>query len=125
MDRPKIIIMASKTSAYLEILVKAFSYAELFFIGNKKDSKAINFARRLNLDTTYFPLSTFTKNGRSREDYDEDLGKFVKTKKPDLVVLAGWLHILSQSFLSQLPVKTVINLHAALLPDNHKEDEIV
>jgi phosphoribosylglycinamide formyltransferase 1 len=35
----------------------------------------------------------------------------------DLIVLAGWMRILSAPFLAQFP-RRVINLHPALLPDN-------
>ena len=34
-----------------------------------------------------------------------------------LIVLAGWIHILSASFLDQFPQR-IINIHPALLPDD-------
>ena len=35
----------------------------------------------------------------------------------DLIVLAGWMRILSAAFLEQFPQR-VINIHPALLPDD-------
>ncbi len=40
--------------------------------------------------------------GSSREDYDKEVARRVVESRPDLVVLAGWMHILSQEFLSIL-----------------------
>jgi phosphoribosylglycinamide formyltransferase len=67
--------------------------------------------------------------GKSREDYDIEVAKIVLGAKPDIVVLAGWMHVLSESFLDVLGGQTklpgdedfpvtvpvpVINLHPAL-----------
>ncbi|MGL4648865.1 MAG: formyltransferase family protein, partial [Caldilineaceae bacterium] len=51
--------------------------------------------------------------GRSREEYDAELATIVKTFRPDFVVLAGWMHILSGAFLDEFPYR-VVNLHPAL-----------
>ena len=45
--------------------------------------------------------------------YDADLAEVVGRASPDLVVLAGWMHLLSPVFLDCFPRK-VINLHPAL-----------
>lgn len=45
--------------------------------------------------------------------YDSDLAEMVGRLSPDLVVLAGWMHLLSPVFLDCFPRK-VINLHPAL-----------
>ena len=48
-----------------------------------------------------------------RRRYDADLADLVAAAEPDLVVLAGWMHLLSSSFLARFGER-VINLHPAL-----------
>ena len=48
-----------------------------------------------------------------RRRYDADLAELVASTEPDLVVLAGWMHLLSSDFLGHFPNR-VINLHPAL-----------
>jgi phosphoribosylglycinamide formyltransferase len=52
----------------------------------------------------------------AREKYDADLANLVLQDQPDLVVCAGWMHILAPSFLDPLAARNVaiINLHPAL-----------
>ena len=49
--------------------------------------------------------------GRCR--YDADLAEAVSKYTPDLVILAGWMHLLSSAFLNRFPDR-VLNLHPAL-----------
>jgi len=51
--------------------------------------------------------------GESRRDYDGRLAEVVAGFEPDLVVLAGWMRILSDAFLGRFPDR-VVNLHPAL-----------
>jgi len=60
-------------------------------------------------------------DGEGRADYDARLADVVAGFGPDLVVLAGWMRILTMSFLGWFPDR-VINLHPALpgeLPGTH------
>ena len=59
--------------------------------------------------------------GEPRGDYDARLADVVAGFGPDLVVLAGWMRILTSSFLGWFPDR-VVNLHPALpgeLPGTH------
>jgi phosphoribosylglycinamide formyltransferase 1 len=59
--------------------------------------------------------------GEARGDYDARLADIVAGFGPDLVVLAGWMRILTSSFLGWFPER-VVNLHPALpgeLPGTH------
>jgi phosphoribosylglycinamide formyltransferase-1 len=59
--------------------------------------------------------------GEARADYDARLADVVAGFGPDLVVLAGWMRILTMSFLGWFPDR-VLNLHPALpgqLPGTH------
>src|SRR5215203_312984 len=51
--------------------------------------------------------------GEPRGDYDARLADVVAGFGPDLVVLAGWMRILTMSFLGWFPDR-VVNLHPAL-----------
>jgi phosphoribosylglycinamide formyltransferase len=59
------------------------------------------------------------KVAEARKEYDVALAKKILTEnseRPDLIVLAGWMHVFSEAFLQPLEdagVK-VINLHPAL-----------
>ncbi len=57
----------------------------------------------------------------ARTDYDARLAELVTGFEPDLVVLAGWMRILTTSFLGCFPAR-VVNLHPARpgeLPGTH------
>src|SRR4051812_36488606 len=59
--------------------------------------------------------------GEPRAEYDARLADVVAGFDPDLVVLAGWMRILTMSFLGRFPGR-VVNLHPALpgeLPGTH------
>jgi phosphoribosylglycinamide formyltransferase-1 len=59
--------------------------------------------------------------GEPRSDYDARLADVVAGFGPDFVVLAGWMRILTMSFLGWFPER-VVNLHPALpgeLPGTH------
>jgi formyltetrahydrofolate-dependent phosphoribosylglycinamide formyltransferase len=53
------------------------------------------------------------RDGEHRTDYDARLAEVVTGFDPDWVVLAGWMRVLSMSFLGWFP-GMVVNLHPAL-----------
>jgi phosphoribosylglycinamide formyltransferase len=72
-------------------------------------------AANFGIPSTACALKTYlNKNaGATRADYDAEIARLVNESKPDLVVLAGWMHILSPTFLD-LVHAPIINLHPAL-----------
>lgn len=103
-------------------------------ISNRKAAFGLERAKKHNISTDYLALQPYLKadTSRTREDYDAAIAKKVLAAQPDLVVLAGWMHIFSQTFLDymlgtiapteetlkdiQVPESgiPVINLHPAL-----------
>ena len=67
------------------------------------------------------PCHVGRHDGEARADYDARLADVVAGFGPDFVVLAGWMRILTMSFLGWFPDR-VVNLHPALpgeLPGTH------
>lgn len=63
---------------------------------------------------SYLARPTPSTPSPTRETYDVALADLVLSTKPDLVVLAGFMHILSPAFLGPLGDVPIINLHPAL-----------
>lgn len=78
-------------------------------VSNKTSAYGLYRAKKQNIITSYFP---FIKEKEERSGYDKMLAYNVLFYKPDIVVLAGWMHILSNNFLQHFP--HIINLHPAL-----------
>jgi len=80
-------------------------------VSNRKAAYGLTRAEKFGVPTLYCPLKPFVEIGR--EAYDSDLAERVAAYEPDLIVLAGWMHVFSPAFLDAFPRK-VINLHPAL-----------
>ena len=54
--------------------------------------------------------------GKTRDDYDYEVSKIVLAASPDLIVLAGWMHVFTDKFLKEVERENVpvINIHPAL-----------
>lgn len=84
-------------------------------VSNKTDALGLQIANKNKIPTEILDLKDFIKQGKTRVEYDNCLGKLIKDKyNPDLIVLAGWMLILSKNFIRHFPNK-IINLHPGLL----------
>jgi phosphoribosylglycinamide formyltransferase 1 len=90
-------------------------------VSDKKDAQGLQKARDRNIETFVSDLREYKVSGKSRHEYDKYLGGVLKNKyRIDLVVLAGWMLILSDEFIKYFPDK-IINLHPSLLPEMDEE----
>jgi formyltetrahydrofolate-dependent phosphoribosylglycinamide formyltransferase len=76
---------------------------------NRSGVRALDRARTAGVDTAVVTLD----RGESRESYDARLRDAVAPWRPDVVVLAGFMRILSRVFLDEFTGR-VINVHPAL-----------
>jgi phosphoribosylglycinamide formyltransferase, formyltetrahydrofolate-dependent len=110
----RLVVLISGNGSNLQAILKACSSGELpatvvSVVSNKADAHGLVRARKAGVEAIYFAK----QENESRHDYDLRLAAYVSTCLPDYVILAGWMRILSSSFLSSFP-KRVINLHPAL-----------
>jgi len=112
----RLVVLISGNGSNLQAILDACKSGELnaqvvSVVSNKADAYGLIRAKNAGVEAVHFAkLSTET-----RQEYDKRLADYVTDKLPDYIILAGWMRILSSSFLSSFPNK-VINLHPAL-PD--------
>lgn len=116
--RPNLVVLLSGEGEMLQALIDAVAMELLeariaLVVSNKKAAAGLEVAAQAGIETLYFPMKPFRKANRSRYDYDDELAQAIKPFNPEIVVLLGWSHILSHTFLSYYAGR-VINSRAAL-----------
>ena len=112
----KVAVLISGNGSNLQALIDNFkeevSIVDInCVISNKKDAFGLERAERAAIDN-YFVDHTKFKN---RETFDRELIQVLDTYHPDLIVLAGFMRILSEVFVEKYLGK-LINIHPSLLP---------
>lgn len=80
-------------------------------ISNNRDAYALERAKRAGIDT----LTIIKKECSSAERFEEEIINALDSNNIDLVVLAGFMSILSEKFTSHYE-KRIINVHPSLIP---------
>ncbi len=80
-------------------------------LSDKKDAFALERARKAGIETAVLDKKDF----KTREDFDKVIIENLKKRDVGLVVLAGFMRLLSPHFIQEYRNK-VINIHPALLP---------
>ena len=114
MPSSRLVVLISGNGSNLQAILDACASGELdatvaSVISNKAEAYGLTRARNAGIESTHFPKL----ENESRQQYDSRLANYVTTRQPDYIILAGWMRILSNSFLSSFP-HHVINLHPAL-----------
>ena len=128
--KSKLAVLISGNGSNLQAIIDAVAAGSLdariaVVVSNRKAAYGLERARRAHIPDRYFPLKPYRDAQRSRAEYDADLAALVGKYTPDWVVLAGWMHILSEAFLGRFPNR-VVNLHPALpgqFPGAHAIDD--
>ena len=113
-DPYRVVVLVSGSGSNLQSLIDGVhepgGIEIMRVVSSKEGVPALERAARAGIPTTVVPLA-----GREREARDAELAEVVALERPDLVVLAGWMSILTGVFLDRFPDR-VINLHPSLLP---------
>lgn len=80
-------------------------------VSNKADAKGLQFAKDNGIATAVLDHKAFA----SREDFDAALAQQIDTYQPHLVVLAGFMRILTPGFVAHYAGR-LLNIHPSLLP---------
>jgi phosphoribosylglycinamide formyltransferase-1 len=110
-------VLASGSGTNLQALIDAWkdrslAPAELVVVGsNIAGCLALERAQKVGIETFVLSHKAFA----TREDFDRALVTELRSRGVELVVLAGFMRVLTGAFLDAFPLR-VINIHPALLP---------
>ena len=111
-----IAVFVSGNGTNLQAIIDAVSRGGIkteiaLVISDNKNAYALERAKKARIET--FVLSH--KEFSSRESYDREIIKELEKKKVDLVVLAGFMRLLSPYFVKKYKNR-ILNIHPSLLP---------
>ena len=112
----KLAILGSTKGTDLQAIIDAIEAKELdakieIVISNKPEAYILERAKKHNLSTNCLIL----KKDETREEYDTRLVEELKKFNPDLILLIGWMRILSPVFINAFRDR-ILNVHPSLLP---------
>ena len=117
MSKTKIAVLVSGGGTNLQALIDAqksgiITDGEIVLvISNKDGAYALTRAENAGIETA----TVLKKELGSQEAFEEKIMKLLKEKGIEVIVLAGFMSILSEKFTSAYP-KRIINVHPALIP---------
>jgi len=111
---PRLVVLVSGNGTNLQAILDACADGRLpasvvAVLSNRADAFGLVRAARVKVPTMLIAKTP----DLDRRAYDALLAGYVASFRPDYVILAGWMRILTSGFLDRFPNR-VINLHPAL-----------
>ena len=112
----RIVVLLSGRGSNFQSLLNASLTGELsgsieLVISNRPQAGGLAIANSANIDTALIDHQAYA----TRDAFDADLAGVIDSVSPDLIVLAGFMRILTQDFVSQFAGR-LLNIHPSLLP---------
>ncbi len=112
----KIAVLGSTRGTDLQAVIDAIKSKELsdveisVVISDKEDAYILKRARKHGIDAVFLD-----PRGKSREEYDREVDELLTEKEIDLVILIGYMKLMSAWFVQKW-LNKVMNIHPSLLP---------
>jgi phosphoribosylglycinamide formyltransferase 1 len=110
----RVAVLASGTGTNLQAILDTVHGREATVVGvgsDKPGAQALERAERAGIETATFPLAEVA----DREARDAAIGDWLEGLGAELVVLAGYMQLLSAGFVRRFENR-IVNVHPALLP---------
>ncbi|HEX2128662.1 MAG TPA: phosphoribosylglycinamide formyltransferase [Solirubrobacterales bacterium] len=110
----RIAVLASGSGTNLQAILDGLHGRDVEVVGvvsDKPEARALERAGEAGVETAAFPGSDFA----SREARDGAIGSWLEERDVELVVLAGYMQLLSPPFIARFRNR-IVNVHPALLP---------
>jgi phosphoribosylglycinamide formyltransferase-1 len=104
-------VLVSGTGTNLQALIDA-RLPIAAVASNRGDAAALKRADAAGIPSRVFELDRYA----DREARDRELAEWLQLRGVELVVLAGYMHLLTPAFLDRFPDR-IVNVHPSLLPE--------
>jgi phosphoribosylglycinamide formyltransferase-1 len=116
-DKLPVVVLISGRGSNLQAIIDAAGDADSPFaisavISNRPQAAGLARARRANIATRVVDHSAYA----NRESFDAALAEVIDAYQPGLVVLAGFMRVLTADFVARYE-RRLINIHPSLLPE--------
>jgi len=109
---PSVVILISGRGSNMRALIEtAQSYRVSLVLADVPDAGGLAIARDLGIDARAVPK----EKNMDRAGYDRRLAEAIDAAAPSLIVLAGFMRILSPEFVDRYAGR-ILNIHPSLLP---------
>ncbi len=127
--KPKICVFISGSGTNLQKIIDHVKTGDIdgeivSVVSNKKDAYGLLRAQNYNIPTKVISYEKKLSDLDSRKKYGQALIQYIKDVNPDVIVLAGWLMVLGDTFLQKMQQMEipVINLHPALMTQGFEKN---
>ncbi|MDU8924724.1 phosphoribosylglycinamide formyltransferase [Pasteurellaceae bacterium LIM206] len=112
----KMVVLISGQGTNLQAIIDACRAGEIkaeiaAVISNKTDAFGLQRAKNAKIDTALFERGQFADDALM----DQAIGDYIETLQADLIVLAGYMKILTAGFVQRFAGR-ILNIHPSLLP---------
>lgn len=116
--KKKIVVLVSGGGTNLQAIIDSIENGSITnaeiacVVSSKEGAYALERAKKAGIDTLVVPRKNFNSN----EEYSLKLLSILKEEiKPDLIVLAGFMIVLTDAFIDSF-VNKIVNVHPSLIP---------
>jgi phosphoribosylglycinamide formyltransferase-1 len=109
-----VVVLVSGEGSNLQALIDRLHGGDIEIVGvasTKPEARGLERARAVGVETAVFPKADY----QDRAARDAALADWIDARGAKLVVLAGWMEILTPGFIGRFPNR-IVNVHPALLP---------
>ncbi len=115
-DKLSVVVLISGSGTNLQALIDAQGdacpFAVTAVISNRPQARGLERAQAAGIDTLIIDHTHYP----DRDSFDRALGDAIEARRPGLVVLAGFMRILTDAFVDRFAGR-MVNIHPSLLPD--------
>lgn len=112
----KVAILGSTRGTDMQCIIDQMEAGNLpgisieFVLSNKRQAGILDKARKHNLKDIFL-----SGKDKSREEYDQEISQLLEDHQVELVLLIGYMKLMSESFVQKW-LNRVVNIHPSLLP---------